>query len=341
MAALVQTYPQQTSTITMLQTRPSSSSGPFQGGAQNQHRASQATRNMYNGGNTTSYRGQTSMAPVAPYAFTATPSLSSGTNPLRQHPTSTPHLRQENRALSAPAIPFSQQPNAINNQFRQRPLAPSPNIVDTSDLSLNDGPSQKTSAGQRSLDLTLSDPRLTAGHSSKPSPDRYRRNHRRAETSSAALGSPSSGGSALPSGSGMATVGHLYNHPTQSMSSPAFASNNVLKASSKDDSNVNWQSADQAKRYRRRSTLGNDEPSSHSIEPRIQAPPPTRTYASVASAPYAPEKPESRPMPVHDTLHGRNGSGDSASSSRSASRPSSVSQSCSYQCIFSSVALSF
>ena len=327
MTALVQTYPQQTSTITMLQTRPSSSSGPFQAGGQNQQRASQMARNMYNTGNTTSYRGQTSMAPVAPYAFTTTPSLASGTNPQRQNPTATPHLRQENRTLSAPVVPFSQQSNATNNQSRQRQLAPSPNIVDTSYLTLNDESLQQIGAGQRSLDLTLSDPRISTVHSSKPSPDRYRRNHRRSETSSAALGSPASGGSALPSGSGMATVGHLYNHPSHSMSSPAFASNTVKKVSSNDDGIVGRQSGDQAKRYRRRSTLGSEEPSSYSIEPRMQATPPTRTYASVVSTPYAPDKQETRFIATsngHDTLHGRSGSDDSVSSSRSASRPSSV-----------------
>ena len=333
MAALVQTYPQQTSTITMLQTRPSSSSGPFQTGSQTQQRASQMARNMYNGGNTTSYRGQTSMAPMAPtapYAFTTTPSLANGTNTPRQHTTTTPHLRQETRALSAPVLPSSQQSNGFNNQSRQRQLASSPNIIDTSDLNLNDESSQKISAGQRSLDLTLSDPRLIAGNSLKPSPDRYRRNHRRSETSSAAFGSPASGGSALPSGSGMATVGHLYNHPSQSMSSPAFASNPMMKASSKDDSVIGRQSTDQAKRYRRKSTLGNDEPSSHSVELRMQAPPP-RTYASVVSTPYTPERQEVQPMQTntrHETLHGRSGSDDSISSSRSTSRPSSVSRSC-------------
>lgn len=123
MAALVQSFPQQpSSTITMLQTRPTSSSGPFQSNNQSQlQRGSQMARNMYSGaggaggGNNTHYRGQSS--PVAPYAFTTTPSLSSNGNPLRQNPTG-PHLRQENRTLSAPVNPVAQLPS------RQRQLAP-------------------------------------------------------------------------------------------------------------------------------------------------------------------------------------------------------------------------
>ncbi|KAI9779549.1 MAG: bud neck involved protein [Geoglossum umbratile] len=67
-------------------------------------------------------------------------------------------------------------------------------------------------------------PAAIASSSSKPSPDRYRRN-RRQENSAPASGSQQTilpNGSALPSGSGMAAVGHLYNHPAQSNSSPSL-----------------------------------------------------------------------------------------------------------------------
>ncbi|KAH0537302.1 hypothetical protein FGG08_005892 [Glutinoglossum americanum] len=63
-----------------------------------------------------------------------------------------------------------------------------------------------------------------ASSNSKPSPDRYRRT-RRQETGAAVSGSQQAilpNGSAPPSGSGMAAVGHLYNHPAQSSSSPSL-----------------------------------------------------------------------------------------------------------------------
>ena len=340
MAALVQSFPQQpSSTVTILRTRPTSSSGPFQTNNQaQQQRGSQMTRNVYGGGagggNNAHYRGQSS--PVAPYAFTTTPSFASNGNPLRQNPTG-PHLRQENRTLSAPVNPVSQLPTSPANQSRQRQLAASPTLVDSTEpISRDDSSVQlsRLSVSQMpALDLTLSDPRLTGGNAAiaasaaKPSPDRYRRNHRKSDTSSAALGSGT--GSAMPSGSGMATVGHLYNHPSQSLSSPAFSQSMAPKPVSKDDSAISRQSADPAKRYRRRSigTMGNDDLINFAPEPRpTPGPSQPRTYASVASTPYNPQKQESRP--VHTNLRPgafrQNASDESISSSRSASRPSSV-----------------
>ena len=178
------------------------------------------------------------------------------------------------------------------------------------------------------LDLSLADPRLAAENAAKPSPDRYRRNHRRVETSTAALASPSTGGSASPSGSGMASVGHLYQHPAQSLSSPALRRENTAPMMSKDDSMLN-QSTDQ-KKHRRRSMsgLGNGD-LVHQSEPRLVATPTplARSYASVVSTPYNPEKRDARPVNViarPASSHGRNGSDESASS-RSVSRPTSVS----------------
>src|ERR1700712_3129870 len=88
MAAMVQTYPQQTATVTMLQTRPTSASGIIPGHSQPQPQANQqymanqqVNRNSFHGlpnvGGQTSYRG-TSGGPIQPYAFTATPTLANG-----------------------------------------------------------------------------------------------------------------------------------------------------------------------------------------------------------------------------------------------------------------------
>ena len=79
MAALVQTYPQQTTTVTMLQNRPSPNTTMMQqtqGHPSHQLMggASQTPRAAYGGvTNHTGYRG--SSGPVQQYAFTTTPSL--------------------------------------------------------------------------------------------------------------------------------------------------------------------------------------------------------------------------------------------------------------------------
>ena len=317
MAALVQSFPQSTSTITMLQTRPASSSGAFQTSSQHQQRG-QGAKNAYTGGNISSYRGPTSSTPVAPYAFTSTPALAvSGQN------STTPYLRQENRTISAPAGSPALG-NHASSPNKQRQLAPSPLLNDPSDASLRSDPSSRLSILSQPLDLTLSDPRVNANNSAKPSPDRYRRVHRRSETSSAALNNQTTGGSAMPSGSGMATVGHLYNFPTQSISSPSFTSPAHGGMVSKDDSAIT-RSSEQAKRYRRRSmaSMSNEEPPKQ--ESRPQPPAQMRSYASVVSTPYSPQKQQELPAmninPRPDSAHGRAGSDQSSSSSKS-SRPS-------------------
>lgn len=206
---------------------------------------------------TSSYRGHTSLAPVAPYAFTSTPGLNGGGNPLRQNP-ATPHLRQDNRTSSAPVIPNNITPNQGGGAHRPRYPASaslstssypaSASLSASSSSSSNhpaasqptpskDEPSLSTTA--RSVDaptrpastinLVTTTPPLppsTLASPAKPSPDRYRRTQRRAEghTPITSIQQPGlHGGSAFPSGSGMASVGHLYQHPTQSTSSPSLS----------------------------------------------------------------------------------------------------------------------
>ncbi|RFU26211.1 hypothetical protein B7463_g10115, partial [Scytalidium lignicola] len=102
MAALVQSYPQQSGTVTMLQTRPSSASGMLQG-SQNQPNqyppnTNQSHRNSFHGMNNgipvSGYRSPSPFTPIAPYAFKSTPSLN--TPPQR------PHLREDQKTHSAP-----------------------------------------------------------------------------------------------------------------------------------------------------------------------------------------------------------------------------------------------
>ena len=321
MAALVQSLPQSATTVTMLQPRPSSSSAAFQAGGQNQQRAAGGARNGYPGGNLPSYRGPTSSTPVAPYAFTSTPAL---TPP--QH-TIGPFLRQESRTSSAPAGPVTTSNQSFPNKSRQLAPSPMPSEVPTD-------ASSRFSILSQPLDLTLSDPRTASANAAKPSPERYRRAHRRSETSSAALGGQAASGSAMPSGSGMATVGHLYNFPTQSISSPAFASPANAAMVSKDDSAIN-QSSDQAKRYRRRSMATMNNEAAPKLESQPQPPQPIRSYASVLSTPYKPQKPELPPVALasRPDFSSRRADSDQSSASSKSSRPSSVSESLSLHLI--------
>lgn len=375
MAALVQSFPSPTSTLTMLQTRPSSAEA-FQNGPQSQQhqRNPQMPRNnIYHssvgsmaGGN---YRGHTSISPGAPYTFTNAQVTPNTTNPLRQHPT-VPLLRQENRTLSAPTLLITQQnpPTISTVQSRQRllqSLSP-PLPVDSSntlslpqqmgskdDTSIQSGVKQNHPRPLSTIDLNVPSLSTTLTHPNapKPSPDRYRRNHRRAEPGgSQATGASTQGGSAPPSGSGMATIGHLYNNPTQSSSTPTLTSypsfhgsqvspqpsndaapSSTVRLLSSDDMSLPKQSAvDLAKRYRRRSTssLEMKEHAGQLSESKAQPHVQQRAPAATLPGPAAQERAENQTLPIlqrSTSSHGRNHSTESASSSRSGSRPSSVS----------------
>ena len=371
---MVQSFPPPTSTMTMLQTRPSSSE-PFQGGSQGQQhqRNTQIPRNIYNasvGGMAAgNYRGQTSTSPVSPYGFQHAPILQNGPNPLRQHPTAPSQPRLENRTASAPSIPITLQAQQQNSAASNRPRPPPVNQTFTTS---NAFPSQQqTSKDDVSIStnlhiepnprplstLDLIPPNLQpASYATvaKSSPDRYRRNHRRAETSGALpSNTPVQGGSAMPSGSGMAAVGNLYTHPTQSSSTPSLttyreapspAVNNYDPASqsrlaSKDDLNLQRErqaSSDLAKRYRRRSISSleaKDYAMSESQAPS-QQPAQPKTYAAMLAGPSpasqtAPQdRREIRAAPAIErptSSHGRNGSTESSNSGRSAPKAASVS----------------
>ncbi|KAL5354529.1 bud neck involved protein [Pseudogymnoascus australis] len=200
MAALVQSFPQQSGSAIMLQSRPASASGILQNTAQSQvHQYSQGSANVHRnsyhnlgggsaGSNT--YRGHTSsMAPIAPYAFTSTPAL---TNP-----------RQQYRTASAPTVP-----TVSSGHLGGRPSRyPAPASVSTttsssssnlSGSSASDGTSSSGGAvAAQAWETTLTRPLPTVITSTpsfnpastgpstptKAAPDRYRRPaHRRADT---------------------------------------------------------------------------------------------------------------------------------------------------------------
>ncbi len=371
---MVQSFPPLTSTMTMLQTRPSPSD-PYQSGSQGQQhqRNAQMPRNIYNtsvGGMAAgNYRGQTSTSPVSPYGFQNAPILHNGPNPLRQHPTASQHPRLENQTAYTPSIPIMlqaqqqnftpsnrPQPIPANPTFSTPNTFPSQQQISKDDVSIPTNPNTKQPISRPLSTLDLNPPTLpTASYATvaKSSPDRYRRNHRRAETSGALSTSNSvQGGSAMPSGSGMAAVGNLYTHPTQSSSSPSLNTyrgapsstvNDYSPASqpriaSKDDLNLQRErqaSSDLAKRYRRRSISSleaKDFAMSESQAPP-QQPAQPKSYAAMLAGPSptlqatSQERREVRASPAVErptSSHGRNGSNESTNSGRSAPKAASV-----------------
>jgi hypothetical protein len=284
------------------------------------------------------------MSPVAPYAFTSTPGLTSGGNFNRQA-----HLRPENRTFSAPAIPHGQPAMSPGSSSRQRYPAPA-SISTTSSSSSNVTPSTQTkddisvpsirrapdtiNRPLSSINLSSSSSMLSVDSPAspvKPSPDRYRRNQRRPDVSGPNLSSQTvqTQISAPPSGTGMATVGHLYHPQAQQGNStfrgPTSNGGHQRRMTSVDDMQiVRQQTTEQAKRYRRRSMSGLETGiSNFSRDPQSQTPsphpnlfiPPISTLGNYRDR--QPPSEHSRPP----SSHTHNGSSDSVSSTRSSPRP--------------------
>ena len=373
MAALVQSLPSpSTSTLTMLQAR-SSSSDAFQATPQSQQhqRSPQVPRNIYNtsvGGMAAgNYRGHTTASPVSPYAFQNMPVLQNAANPLRQHPTSVQNPRYENRTTSAPSLPVV-QPQSPGSSSRPRPpptnasplplnnattFTPLQHTTSADDTSISNATSKHpTSRSLATLDLSAPSLQIASyANIAKSSPDRYRRNHRRAETAAGLVSNPPLGGSALPSGSGMATVGHLYTHPNQTSSTPTlstyplyrgspspnsqnsqdYSQNAHVRHASKDDIVVHHRqpSSEVAKRYRRRSISSlevKDYPVLNTEAITPQAKP--KTYAAMLASPAPSERIDKRGSATYErpTLsHGIRETNESGNPGSSGARLASVS----------------
>ncbi|KIW88506.1 uncharacterized protein Z519_11075 [Cladophialophora bantiana CBS 173.52] len=310
MAALVQTLPPQTTTVTMLG-RPSSSGGYPSPGSQGQMRNQPSRYNMP----ATGYRGMPASGPIAPYAFTSTPQLA--TTNVNANPNARPFALNTGRSISSPK-------------------APQPAASPSSQPSTNGLP--HVDAGNRPLSLGL--PPIPSGSlmgsqstvvAPKPSPDRYRRNVRRSDGESGPNRVPT--GSTLPSGSGMAAVGSLYNHPTQSSSTPSLRSQHSYRSSpqgynlqpktaSADDLQlVRPQPTELAARYRRRS-FGSIETAglNHSSDSQETVSPHPKAFLD-----SSPVQEDILPPPQRPVHHRHNSSADSVASSKSArsSRPES------------------
>ncbi|KAJ0425861.1 hypothetical protein BJY00DRAFT_161068 [Aspergillus carlsbadensis] len=207
MAALVQTIPQQSSAVPVLQTRPSSSSGAFtsQSLQQSNSRNTPAMSwNTYNtAGNSGGYRQGHQV--VAPYAFTTTPNLSNSSNAQNRQSWS-PSLRPEHRTSSAPSAPQVSANAAHVGVSSSRPVhhiaagsvsTSSSNSSIQSYMSKDDTaiPSRqlRTDPSVRPLSTanlpspTPSFMNISSPTVSRPSPDRYRRGNRRSDSPSTTI----------------------------------------------------------------------------------------------------------------------------------------------------------
>ncbi|KAM5481003.1 bud neck involved protein [Microsporum canis] len=208
MAALVQTIPQQAGTITLLQSRPASSSSfttPIQHQSQVQNQTQMArnqnhTRPSYSGGNGPSApTGYRMTQPVAPYAFTTTPGLPVGGSPAAnvqrqtqaQTQPQTQNQNQNQNTLYPGTIPprthFSTAgsvSNSVSNSPSSNSSFHSHLSKDDSSLPRRQGTSELSLRPASAIDLTLPASLPAASTPSKPSPDRYRRGQRRGDQAS-------------------------------------------------------------------------------------------------------------------------------------------------------------
>lgn len=298
MAALVQTFPAQTS-VSMMQGRPGSAD---RYGSQSSYRTIQKHSNSPSNG----YRGLSGPAPT--YAFTSTPQLGS---PNSQRPQNSyfPQNHLRTTSSSSGAIPQLPQLNFGPPNSSQRP---------NSVLGLSGSLSSSTVIDPSGLDnnVSLPAPNITAGASVKPSPDRYRRAAQRTDSGDGSTSSQSST--------------QMYSQPTQSNSSPSlntyqsyrattYTAGTQTRKASNDDMMVGRSTSDLASRYRRRSMGPIEVPGlNHTGDAQDTSSPHPN---SVVQAPTLPTD-HRRPTSSH-THTGSSESINSRSSDKS-SRPSSA-----------------
>ena len=323
---MVQTLPSQTSSP-MLTGRPSSGGGYNSSpGSPQAFRAPNMGRYNQHGGS--GYRGMPPSGPVAPYAFTSTPQpfnagIRSQVPGQGQRSSSTGMLPQYQQQPLAPTQPKASAPRHQNS------ASTSPALSNSLSLDFS-----KIPALDLSMPASTSQVSLNSPASAKPSPDRYRRNVRRVDSNENGPNRVQQG-SAMPSGSGMAAVGQLYNHPAQTSSSPSLSQYPSYRGStytsppqqtkpSTDDMVVGRsQNAELAARYRRRS-LGNIETAglNHTNEGPDAATP--HTNMVIQKPPTSVAQPQVQ-RPASNHAHSASAeSNASTRSGRSSSRPTSA-----------------
>lgn len=311
MAALTQTYPQQSGTVTLLQTKPGSATGIMPGTSQahSGQMYGNPQRNAYGSGSQSGYRAGAA-APIQPYAFTSTPSLANNGQ-----------LSQQGagyRTSSGTTVPTL------------------PQLADS-----RGQPSMTTA--RPPLNATSTQPTFAQVVAAKASPERYRRPAPRQSESSASVAQTQQvQGAPTPAGSNMPATAQLYNPrsvPRNQAITPARpqSAHGALTGATMDDMHLYRHPAEEeAKRYRRRSIHSINSadyiptPSTQGFKRTMD---PSQSDALAASRKQVGTEKEQRPTrvvplppPAGGPSHVRNGSSESVVSSRSSnSRPSSVS----------------
>lgn len=358
MAAMVQTYPQQTGTVTVLQNRPSSSSGIMPAHAHSHSHSNSQTgqqygvntsqRNNYHGlagvGGQSNYRG--SSGPVQPYAFTTTPNLANNGSQQRQ-------AYGAIRTTSTPNAPTLQsldpraryQGNNLSSGVSVPVVTTQP--VSRDDMSLPQMNRNISPAAARPQSTYMTGgPTFAQVAAAKASPERYRRPTPRHTESTPVIQQQQQ----VPSsGSGTATVVTMYNPrvagsgqqavgPRTSVSRPQSAYGSLMTGVAADDMQVHRHtSEEETKRFRRRSMASfdaTDYPSPMTPQEFKQQ------HKRADEAALRKQVEKSQQMQQQKTIvrnltvptiektssHARNNSSESLASSRSSnSRPSSVS----------------
>jgi len=185
MAALVQAFPTQQSaaSVSLLQTRPQSASGTLQSNSQIQSHAIMQQRSMSSygpgsGNNNSGYRSFSGTAPVAPYAFTSTPGLTSSHNKQQTQAWSdnkNPAVRQlgpEETRLRYPVSDTSSSSSSVSSDPPSR-YHQSHQQQQTSAFTVRTNPNPTVRPA--SIAALPSLPIVPTTTTPRPSPDRYRR----------------------------------------------------------------------------------------------------------------------------------------------------------------------
>lgn len=239
-------------TISRLQARPVSSDMSIP--QNHQPRALQMPRSQYSNQNTSpGFRG-TSTAPVAPYAFKSTPALRSDNRPTSGSLTGQPLAAASSSSHNRQRYPAPESISTISSASSSDPSAGSqqPYSKDDALLFTHFQPPSFNEEPQAVKELhlnTTKGPHQFNDSPSKPSPERYHRGHRRAESSVGSIGSDSIVETAAIT---TAQMGQIYQHPQQ------------VSLSSSTERSPTPASSELPKRYRRTSNHGNMEVGSKS-----------------------------------------------------------------------------
>lgn len=301
MAALVQTIPQQDGSATILQTRPSSASGSASHTSRpHLPRSHTMSPGPYSaGGGSPATRSST---PVAPYAFTSTPSLVSVPQSGRSNSLSAQDGPPRLPPIAAGTVSSSSSSSTTSN-VSNRSHASQDDSVLSSRVRTNDIPRPLSTANVPS---PFSWSQASPSSPSKPSPDRYRRPRRQSIVSQ-------SGNSPAPSSND--TVQTTSSNPLPAR--PIAAVHGHVRTPSADTTRPQKQQHPElATRYRRRSWGSLDAAEAYGLQGEKIS-----TASLLAPLPDL-KLPGDRARPA--SSHSRNGSTESIHSSRSARSVSSI-----------------